>query len=225
MTKKRKPNRLIKEKSPYLKQHAYNPVDWYPWCKEAFEKAKKENKPIFLSIGYSTCHWCHVMEKESFEDEEIAEILNKYFVSIKVDREERPDIDAFYMGVCQAMTGSGGWPLTIIMTPDKEPFFAGTYIPKESFFGRAGLREILLTVKELWKKDREKVLNTAKYLVKALQEAEKEKAEAPLKEEVIHRAFAELHSSYDEHFGGFGNAPKFPVPHNLMFLGRYYFRY
>lgn len=225
MTKKRKPNRLIKEKSPYLKQHAYNPVDWYPWCKEAFEKAKKENKPIFLSIGYSTCHWCHVMEKESFEDEEIAEILNKYFVSIKVDREERPDIDAFYMGVCQAMTGSGGWPLTIIMTPDKEPFFAGTYIPKESFFGRAGLREILLTVKELWEKDREKVLNTAKHLVKALQEAEKEKAEAPLKEEVIHRAFAELHSSYDEHFGGFGNAPKFPVPHNLMFLGRYYFRY
>ncbi len=222
---KRKPNRLIKEKSPYLRQHAYNPVDWYPWSDEAFEKAKKENKPIFLSIGYSTCHWCHVMEKESFEDEEIAEILNKYFVPIKVDREERPDIDAFYMSVCQAMTGSGGWPLTIIMTPDKEPFFAGTYFPKESFFGRPGLKDILLKIKELWEKDREKLLNTAKHLVKALEEASKEKAEAQLGEDVLHRAFSELFSSYDEHFGGFGNAPKFPIPHNLMFLGRYYYRY
>ncbi|WP_461831272.1 thioredoxin domain-containing protein [Aquifex sp.] len=222
---KRKPNRLIKEKSPYLRQHAYNPVDWYPWSDEAFEKAKKENKPIFLSIGYSTCHWCHVMEKESFEDEEMAEILNKYFVPIKVDREERPDIDAFYMSVCQAMTGSGGWPLTIIMTPDKEPFFAGTYFPKESFFGRPGLKDILLKIKELWEKDREKLLNTAKHLVKALEEASKEKAEAQLGEDVLHRAFSELFSSYDEHFGGFGNAPKFPIPHNLMFLGRYYYRY
>ncbi|GAB6066100.1 thioredoxin domain-containing protein [Aquifex pyrophilus] len=222
---KRKPNRLIKEKSPYLRQHAYNPVDWYPWSEEAFEKAKRENKPIFLSIGYSTCHWCHVMEKESFEDEEIAEILNKYFVPIKVDREERPDIDAFYMSVCQAMTGSGGWPLTIIMTPDKEPFFAGTYFPKESFFGRPGLKDILLRIKELWEKDREKVLNTAKHLVKALEEASREKAQAKLGEEVLHRAFSELFSSYDEHFGGFGNAPKFPIPHNLMFLGRYYYRY
>ena len=225
MQKERKPNRLIKEKSPYLRQHAYNPVDWYPWSEEAFEKAKKEDKPIFLSIGYSTCHWCHVMEKESFEDEEIAEILNKYFVPIKVDREERPDIDAFYMSVCQAMTGSGGWPLTIIMTPDKEPFFAGTYFPKESYFGRPGLKEILLTIKELWEKDRERVLNTAKHLVKALQEAAKEKAHGSLGEETLHRAFSELFTSYDEHFGGFGNAPKFPIPHNLMFLGRYYYRY
>ncbi len=225
MQKEKKPNRLIKEKSPYLRQHAYNPVDWYPWSEEAFEKAKREDKPIFLSIGYSTCHWCHVMEKESFEDEEIAEILNKYFVPIKVDREERPDIDAFYMSVCQAMTGSGGWPLTIIMTPDKEPFFAGTYFPKESYFGRPGLKEILLTIKELWEKDRERVLNTAKHLVKALQEAAKKKAHGNLGEETLHRAFSELFTSYDEYFGGFGNALKFPIPHNLMFLGRYYYRY
>lgn len=165
------------------------------------------------------------MEKDSFEDEEIAEILNRYFVPIKVDREERPDIDAFYMSVCQAMTGSGGWPLTIIMTPDKEPFFAGTYFPKESFFGRPGLKDILLTIKELWEKDKDRVLNTAKYLVKALREAAKEKAEGSLGEEVLHRAFSELFLSYDEHFGGFGKAPKFPIPHNLSFLGRYYYRY
>jgi uncharacterized protein YyaL (SSP411 family) len=128
----KKPNRLINEKSPYLLQHAYNPVNWYPWCDEAFEKAKKEDKPIFLSIGYSSCHWCHVMEKESFEDEEVAKILNENFVSIKVDREERPDIDSIYMNVCLMFNGSGGWPLTIIMTPDKKPFFAGTYFPKYS---------------------------------------------------------------------------------------------
>ena len=221
----RKPNRLINEKSPYLRQHAYNPVDWYPWSEEAFEKAKKEDKPIFLSIGYSTCHWCHVMEKESFEDEEIAEILNKYYVPIKVDREERPDIDAFYMSVCQAMTGSGGWPLTIIMTPDKEPFFAGTYFPKESYFGRPGLKDILLKIAELWEKDRDKVLNTAKHLVKSIKEAVKEKAYGKLGEETLHRAFAELFGNFDEIFGGFGNAPKFPIPHNFMFLGRYYYRY
>ena len=225
MIKGRKPNRLINEKSPYLRQHAYNPVDWYPWSEEAFEKAKKEDKPIFLSIGYSTCHWCHVMEKESFEDEEIAEILNKYFVPIKVDREERPDIDAFYMGVCQAMTGSGGWPLTIIMTPEKEPFFSGTYFPKESYYGRHCLKEILLTIKELWEKDRNRLLSTAKHLVKALQEAAKEKAYTQVKEDVIHIAYSELFKSYDEHFGGFGGSPKFPIPHNLMFLGRYYCRY
>ncbi|AAC07873.1 thioredoxin domain-containing protein [Aquifex aeolicus] len=221
----KKPNRLIKEKSPYLRQHAYNPVDWYPWGEEAFKKAKEEDKPIFLSIGYSTCHWCHVMEKESFEDPEIAEILNNYFVPIKVDREERPDVDAFYMSVCQAMTGTGGWPLTIIMTPDKEPFFAGTYIPKEGMFGRPGLRDLLLTIRELWEKDRTKILNTAKHLVKALQEASRETQKAQIGEETIHRAFSELFSSYDEHFGGFGSAPKFPTPHNLMFLGRYYYRY
>ena len=133
---KRLPNRLISEKSPYLLQHAYNPVDWYPWTEEAFEKAKKEDKPVFLSIGYSTCHWCHVMERESFEDQEVADLLNNAFACIKVDREERPDLDQVYMGVCQVLTGSGGWPLTIIMTPDKRPFFAATYIPKNSRLGQ-----------------------------------------------------------------------------------------
>ncbi len=222
----RRANRLIKEKSPYLRQHAYNPVDWYPWSEEAFEKAKKEDKPIFLSIGYSTCHWCHVMEKESFEDEEIARILNENYVSIKVDREERPDIDSVYMTVCQMMTGSGGWPLTIIMTPDKEPFFAGTYFPKESLYGRPGLKDILLRIAELWKKDRQKVLTAARQVVEALSKSEGESyIGGELGEEVLHRGFSELYHSYDETYGGFGNAPKFPIPHNLMFLMRYYRRY
>ena len=223
---KRKPNRLIKEKSPYLRQHAYNPVDWYPWCEEAFEKAKREDKPIFLSIGYSTCHWCHVMERESFADEEIARILNENYVPIKVDREERPDIDSVYMSVCQMMTGSGGWPLTIIMTPDKEPFFAGTYFPKESLYGRPGLKDILLRIAELWKEDRQKVLTAARQVVEALSKSESESyVGGDLGEEVLHRGFAELYHSYDETHGGFGNAPKFPIPHNLMFLMRYYRRY
>ena len=143
-------NRLQNEKSPYLLQHAHNPVDWYPWGEEAFEKAQLEDKPVFLSIGYSTCHWCHVMERESFEDEEVAGLLNETFVSIKVDREERPDIDAVYMKVCQLMTQSGGWPLTIMMTPDKKPFFAATYIPKETRYGRVGLLEMIPKVKSLW---------------------------------------------------------------------------
>ncbi len=222
----RKPNRLIKEKSPYLRQHAYNPVDWYPWCEEAFEKAKKEDKPIFLSIGYSTCHWCHVMEKESFEDREIAEILNKHYVAIKVDREERPDIDSVYMSVCQMMTGSGGWPLTIIMTPDKKPFFAGTYFPKESFYNRPGLKDILLKIAELWHKDRNKIFQTAESVFEALSQSESESyIGQDLDVAVLHKGFAELYSSYDEIYGGFGNAPKFPIPHNLMFLLRYFRRY
>ncbi len=139
----RKPNRLIREKSPYLLQHAYNPVDWYPWGAEAFEKAKTEEKPVFLSIGYSTCHWCHVMEKESFEDPEVADLMNQAFVSIKVDREERPDLDHVYMTVCQMMTGSGGWPLNLVTTPDKKPFFAATYIPKGNRFGQTGMMELV----------------------------------------------------------------------------------
>ena len=221
----RKPNRLIKEKSLYLRQHAYNPVDWFPWCEEAFEKAKREDKPIFLSIGYSTCHWCHVMERESFEDEEIAKILNENFVSIKVDREERPDIDAVYMSVCQMMTGSGGWPLTVIMTPDKKPFFAGTYFPKESLYGRPGLKDILLRIAYLWKNQREKLLQAGEEVYKALSaEARESYADALPDESAIHRAFAELYQNYDEIYGGFGNAPKFPIPHNIMFLLRYYRR-
>src|SRR3990170_2221406 len=155
-----KPNRLINEKSPYLLQHANNPVDWYPWGEEAFEKARKENKPIFLSIGYSTCHWCHVMERESFEDPEVANLMNEVFVSIKVDREERPDIDSIYMTVCQMMTGSGGWPLTIIMTPDKKPFFAGTYFPKDSRFGRIGMTQLVPRIKEIWTTKRDERFDT-----------------------------------------------------------------
>jgi len=143
-------NRLSLEKSPYLLKHANNPVDWYPWCEEAFKKAKQEDKPIFLSIGYSSCHWCNVMEKESFSDPEVATMLNETFVCIKVDREERPDIDNLYMTFCQMMTGSGGWPLTIIMTPDKKPFFAATYIPKESKYGLPGLIELIPRIRELW---------------------------------------------------------------------------
>ena len=152
--KDRSSNRLIHEKSPYLLQHAYNPVDWYPWGLEAFTKAESEDKPIFLSIGYSTCHWCHVMEKESFEDQTVAEILNTGFIAVKVDREERPDIDSNYMKVCQMMTGGGGWPLTIIMTPDRKPFYAGTYIPKESRYGRAGLIDLLKRISDIWNSER-----------------------------------------------------------------------
>ena len=156
------PNRLKDEKSPYLFQHKDNPVDWYPWCDEAFQKARTEDKPIFLSIGYSTCHWCHVMAHESFEDKAIAKLLNQGFICIKVDREERPDIDAVYMSVCQAVTGQGGWPLTIIMTPEQKPFFAGTYFPKERYYGRPGLMDILNEVLKLWKTRRQDLAHTVR---------------------------------------------------------------
>jgi uncharacterized protein len=221
----RKPNRLINEKSPYLLQHAYNPVDWYPWCDEAFEKAKIEDKPIFLSIGYSTCHWCHVMEKESFEDEEVAKILNENFIPIKVDREERPDIDTVYMTICQAMTGHGGWPLTIIMTPDKKPFFAGTYIPKHSRYGRIGLIELLQKVVEIWKENKDKVISLAEQITSEIKEAlEKVEKGNIIDETIFTLAYKELEENFDPEYGGFGEAPKFPTPHNLMFLLRYWKR-
>src|SRR5262245_390615 len=165
-------NRLAQEKSPYLLQHADNPVDWYPWSDEAFNKAREENKPIFLSIGYSTCHWCHVMEHESFEDKDVAKLMNDAFVSIKVDREERPDIDNIYMTVCQMMTGSGGWPLTIVMTPDKKPFFATTYVPKEGRFGRAGMLELVPRLQEIWKNRKEDVLKSADQITDLLQQSQ-----------------------------------------------------
>lgn len=161
-------NRLYKEKSPYLLQHGENPVDWYPWSEEAFQKAEQEDKPVFLSIGYSTCHWCHVMAHESFEDQEVAEILNREFISIKVDREERPDIDAVYMSVCQALTGSGGWPLTIIMTPQQKPFFAGTYFPKKGTYGRMGLTDLLEHVAFLWKGNREELIEAGNEITAAI---------------------------------------------------------
>ncbi len=220
----RKPNRLINEKSPYLLQHAYNPVDWYPWGEEAFEKAKKENKPIFLSIGYSTCHWCHVMETESFEDPEVARLMNETFVCIKVDREERPDIDSIYMTVCQMMTGSGGWPLTIIMTPDKKPFFAATYIPKEGRFGQPGMKELIPQIEKMWKSERERLENIGAELTSALKERPADVSGPEPGEDALHKAYKELAAAFDERYGGFGSAPKFPSPQNLLFLLRYWKR-
>jgi len=223
-TSDRRPNRLIKEKSPYLLQHAYNPVDWHAWNDEAFEKARVENKPIFLSIGYSTCHWCHVMGKESFEDAEVAALMNQAFVSIKVDREERPDIDHVYMTVCQMMTGGGGWPLTIVMTPDKKPFFAATYIPKESRFGRPGMVELIPGIREVWTTRHKDVLDSAENLTSALQSIEKEKPGERIDSGVFDKAFEELRQRFDKTYGGFSGAPKFPTPHNFFFLLRYWRR-
>ena len=217
-------NRLIHEKSPYLLQHAYNPVDWYPWGSEAFEKARRENKPIFLSIGYSTCHWCHVMERESFEDFEVARLMNETFVSIKVDREERPDIDGIYMNVCQMLTGSGGWPLTIVMTPDKKPFFAGTYIPKENRFGRLGMLALVPRIQHAWAAQHDEILQSAERIVGSLQGLSADAIGESLGDSTLKSAYQQLASRYDETYGGFGNAPKFPTPHNLSFLLRYWKR-
>jgi uncharacterized protein YyaL (SSP411 family) len=216
-------NKLISQKSPYLLQHAYNPVNWHPWGVEAFEKARREDKPIFLSIGYSTCHWCHVMEKESFEDEQVAALMNEAFVNIKVDREERPDIDSIYMAACQKMTGSGGWPLNIILTPDRRPFYASTYIPKESKFGHLGMIELVPRIKELWISNRDEVEKAANHNVNALKFAAGTAGEI-LGEDILHRAYEQLLSMFDEVHGGFGDEPKFPTPHNLMFLLRYWKR-
>jgi uncharacterized protein YyaL (SSP411 family) len=213
-------NRLRFEKSPYLLQHANNPVDWYPWGPEAFEKARRENKPIFLSIGYSTCHWCHVMEHESFEDPEVARLMNEVFVSIKVDREERPDLDNIYMTVCQMMTGSGGWPLTIIMTPDKKPFFAGTYFPKESRYGRIGMLDLIPRIKEIWVTKHDEVLKSADQITAVLRQYSQEAPGEELGEPTLRNAFEQLSQRFDEQHGGFGSAPKFPTPHNLLFLLR-----
>jgi len=219
-----KPNRLINEKSPYLLQHANNPVDWYPWGEEAFSKAKKENKPVFLSIGYSTCHWCHVMAHESFEDDEVAKLMNETFISIKVDREERPDIDNIYMTVCQMMTGSGGWPLTIIMTPEKKPFFAGTYFPKHTRFNRIGLIELINRIKELWNNQRHELVNSAEKIAFSLQNIDQEAPGAEFTKNTLKKAYKLLEKQFDETYGGFGNRPKFPTPHNHIFLLRFWKR-
>ena len=219
-----KTNNLINEKSPYLLQHAYNPVDWYPWGDKAFKKAREEDKPIFLSIGYSTCHWCHVMAHESFEDPEVAKLMNDVFVSIKVDREERPDIDKIYMTVCQIMNNSGGWPLTILMKHDKKPFFAGTYFPKETRFGRIGLKELILKVKDLWINQRKELLDSSERITNALQDITLESPGNSLNEEVIKKAYVQLKTQFDNDYGGFGSSPKFPTPHNLLFLLRIYKR-
>jgi len=218
-------NRLRYEKSPYLLQHADNPVDWYPWGQEAFAKARQDDKPVFLSIGYSTCHWCHVMAHESFEDAETATLMNEAFVNIKVDREERPDIDSLYMSVCQALTGSGGWPLSVVMTPDKRPFFAGTYFPKDSFPGRIGMRDLILRLRELWDSERERVLASAEDIIVWLKrESSLEEGDAP-GIPALRQAYTELKTRFDSLYGGFGDAPKFPSPHTLSFLLRYYRRF
>jgi len=216
------PNKLINEKSPYLLQHAYNPVKWYPWCDEAFDKAMKENKPIFLSIGYSTCHWCHVMSHESFEDEEVAELLNEAFVSIKVDKEERPDIDTVYMTICQATTGHGGWPLTILMTPDKKPFFAATYLPKDPGYNLIGLYDLLREVKRQWQEDPASLQSTGDKLADIIKrEFETSFDPAVPSKDLINLAVTQLNQSFDHDFGGFGSEPKFPSPHKLLFLLRH----
>jgi len=218
------PNRLINEKSPYLLQHAHNPVEWMPWGEEAFEKAKKENKPIFLSIGYSTCHWCHVMAHESFEDDQVATLMNDVFISIKVDREERPDIDKIYMTVCQMMTGSGGWPLTILMTPDKKPFFAGTYFPKTSRFGRMGLVDLIKRIQELWNNQKNELINSAEKITLSLQNLDQESPGDKFNEKLLRKTYDQLKNRFDRENGGFGERPKFPTPHNLLFLLRYWKR-
>lgn len=241
MSKEQYTNRLYKEKSPYLLQHAHNPVDWFPWGEEAFEKAKREDKPIFLSIGYSTCHWCHVMEAESFEDLEVAEVLNQDYIAIKVDKEERPDIDMVYMNVCQIITGQGGWPNTIVMTSDQMPFFAGTYFPKKQTQGRIGLIELLGKISLLWKEKRGDLLNSAEQIHGILQRNGKQTIEATeespedspedaksdqdadtedqnLVNQLLDDAKRYYVDQFDERYGGFGKSPKFPSPHNLLLL-------
>jgi uncharacterized protein YyaL (SSP411 family) len=215
-------NKLIDEKSPYLVQHAHNPVNWHPWSDDTFAQARAENKPVFLSIGYATCHWCHVMEKESFEDEETAGYLNQTFICIKVDREERPDIDAVYMAACQMLTGSGGWPLNLFITPDKKPFFAATYLPKRNRFGRAGVIELCQQVKKLWESDPAKVNHSADSIAAGLDKAFSFSSAEEPDQAVLDQAYDQIRRTYDAQLGGFEPAPKFPMPHRLLFLLRYY---
>ena len=220
-----KPNHLIREKSPYLLQHAENPVDWHPWGEAAFQKAREEDKPIFLSIGYATCHWCHVMAHESFEDEEVALLLNQSFVSIKVDREERPDVDHIYMSVCQALTGQGGWPLSIFMTPEGNPFFAGTYFPRTGRMGLMGFTDLLRRIATLWRGDREKILESGGEIRQVLgREVQGSSLGPTLDTGVLRKGYAQFHRTFDETWGGFGGAPKFPTPHHLTFLLRWHRR-
>lgn len=224
-TEEKYQNRLIHEKSPYLLQHANNPVDWYPWGDEAFEEAKKQDKPIFLSIGYSTCHWCHVMEHESFEVPEIAEMINQNFIPIKVDREERPDIDNIYMSAVMAMTGQGGWPLTVLLTHDKKPFFGGTYFPPTAKWGSPGLTDIIRSVANSWANDRDRLIESSNTLTQLLKDnASKNDGNATLSQETLTTAYHQYDQMYDSRYGGFGHSPKFPTSHNLSFLLRYWKR-
>ena len=220
----RKTNRLINEKSPYLLQHAYNPVDWYPWGDEAFEAAKMQDKPVFVSIGYSTCHWCHVMEKESFDDDAVAALMNKAFICVKVDREERPDLDSTYMMVCQIMGKNCGWPLNIIMTPEKTPFFAASYIPKKSRFGLVGMVDLIPQILDVWKNRKSDLENLGEDIKHRIEILEKRILGKELGKDVLDDAYEKLVLSFDEENGGFGSAPKFPSPHKLLFLLRYWSR-
>ena len=222
-------NRLIFEKSPYLLQHASNPVDWYPWSEEAFELAKELNKPIFLSIGYSTCHWCHVMEHESFEDNEVASLMNDAFINIKIDREERPDIDNVYMDVTQKLTGRGGWPMTIIMTPEKMPFFAGTYFPKKSIpkYNRQGMLDIIPQIKELWINKNDSLLQSANNIIENINKSNITSINdnVKLSDTILDKSFLSFKNRFDEIYGGFKNSRnKFPKPHDYSFLCKYYLK-
>ncbi len=219
-------NRLARERSPYLLQHAHNPVDWYPWGEEAFAKARRENKPIFLSIGYSTCHWCHVMAHESFEDEATAAIMNREFVSIKVDREERPDVDRVYMTFVQATTGGGGWPMSVWLTPDLKPFVGGTYFPPVDRYGQPGFKKVLERIAAAWKQDHAKIADQGSKLLEALRESQNAQAEttAEIDNQFFQTAYEQLSRSFDDKEGGFGTAPKFPRPVSLNFLTRFYAR-
>ena len=214
-------NRLAREKSPYLRQHASNPVDWYPWCDEAIAKAKAEDKPILLSIGYSTCHWCHVMNRESFMDKETAAIINRYFIPIKVDREERPDIDQLYMKAVLAMSGVGGWPLTVFLTPTLRPFYGGTYFPPEDKFGLPSFKRLLITIAEYWKKDRARIEEASSEIITYLRERTKPVEQEP-DQQIMQEAMLKLKSAFDPLYGGFGEAPKFPNAPILSFITRYY---
>lgn len=212
-------NHLTNEKSPYLLQHASNPVEWYPWGEEAFERAIAEDKPIFLSIGYSTCHWCHVMAHESFEDKQVAALMNETFINIKADREERPDIDNTYMTVCQMITGQGGWPLTVILTPDKQPFYAATYIPKHSFNNRIGMLDFVPAIAKTWQTDRDRVSETAQRISEGFRKTlDLGQSRASVTTELIDQTIDQLNTRFDPEYGGFGSAPKFPSPHNILFL-------
>lgn len=220
-------NRLIHEKSPYLLQHAHNPVDWYPWGSKAFQQAQKESKAIFLSIGYATCHWCHVMERESFENENIARIMNEHFICIKVDREERPDLDNIYMSAVQLMTGQGGWPMSLFLTPEGKPFFGGTYWPPAPKWGQPGFADILIIISNSWKEKQKKIFMEAEEITAEIkaQSINKNSAFLSLDEQILHTTFESYQANYDSNMGGFGNAPKFPQPNNLFFLLRYYKKY
>lgn len=218
-------NRLKDQKSPYLLQHANNPVDWYPWGKEAFQKARKENRAVFLSIGYSTCHWCHVMEEESFENLEIAELLNQHFISIKVDREERPDLDNIYMQSVLAMTGGGGWPLSLFLTPEGKPFYGGTYFPPQDKYGRPGFKSLLLAIADAWKYKQPEILGAITEVQQRLDLQVKGIRPGQTSESILKSAFQNFSSKYDSTYGGFGQAPKFPMAHSLSFLLTYWYRY